>query len=200
MSSASLHIIHPNLATSTRMRRWLHLVAGFLLLLFTFQLFRETGSVNFNFYFVLFVVALCFVAASFHTQKIFSHPVVNITIRFLCSLTFVAIGWHSYKTGNQLFALLFLISGFAYLMLGLTERYILSDNQVLAGSDGLQVPGTLRSVLFPWIRIRDVIHRDGWLTILFTNNRYLQFELDSNNSTESIAEFLGFCHKKVMKP
>jgi len=123
---------------------------------------------------------------------------LNTGIRFLCALTFVAIGWHFYKSGNQLFALLFLISAFAYLMLGLTERYILSDNIVLADGEGLQVPGTLKSVLFPWSKIRDVVKRDNWLTILFTNNRYLQFELEQN-SDEAIAEFLGFCHKKTKK-
>lgn len=199
MGSPALHIIHPNLATSNRMRRWLHLVAGFLLLLFTFQLYRETRELNFSFYFIFFVIALCFVAASFHTQRIFTHPLANMAIRILCSLVFMLIGWHYYRLDNPLFALLFVISGLSYLMLGLTEKYILSENFIQADTNGIQIPGTLRSINFPWSRVRDVIHKDGWITILFLNNRYLQFELEGENPDASIAEFLGFCRKQLGK-
>ena len=195
MDFTSLHIIHPNLATSNRMRRWLHLVAGFLLLLYNFQLYRETQAFTGMLYFILFVVAICFVTASFHTNKLFSNPTVNLAIRFLCTLTFFLIGWYFYKSGNSTFALLFVVSGISYGMLGLTENYILSENQLKVNKEGLQVPGILKYMLFPWSRVRDVIHKDGLITVLFLNNRYLQFQLTGEDSDVAIAEFLGVCRK-----
>jgi len=195
MDFTSLHIVHPNLATSNRMRRWLHLVAGFLLLLYSFQLYRETQTLSGSLYFILLVVAICFVAASFHANKLFANPTVNMAIRFLCTVTFFLIGSYFYKSGNNLFTLLFVVSGISYGMLGLTQNYILSESLLKVNKEGLQVPGTLKYMLFPWVRIRDVIHKDGWITVLFANNRYLQFQLTGEDSDAAIAEFLGVCRR-----
>jgi uncharacterized protein YqgC (DUF456 family) len=176
MAAASIPVIHPNLATATRMRPWMYFIAACLLMIFAITYYKTTGKYSTVVFIIFTLVFLLIVAATKIRHAFFSNPATGLVLRFATAAVFSIIGFFFLMHDSGLFSILFFLCAVTYCYLGLAEKNIFSPQSVTATAACLLIPATLKARAFSWEKIEGIVQKDGCITIFLPKNRFLQID------------------------
>jgi uncharacterized protein YqgC (DUF456 family) len=197
MAAASIPVIHPNLATATRMRPWMYFIAACLLLLFAMTYYKTTGQYSTVVFIIFGIVFLLILIATRIRHQFFSNPVTGLALRFATAAVFAIIGIFFLINSSGFFALLFFLSAAAYSYLGLAEKNIFSPQFITATDEYLMIPATLKARAFSWEKIEGVVQKDGCITIFFPKNRFLQIDTLPSVTVQEAMEWMAKVKAKL---
>jgi hypothetical protein len=107
---------------------------------------------------------------------------------FRIALLLAAGGWYIQPKG--------MIIAIIYLLAALLEKQVKFPMEVAFDDDGV-VFNTFPKKFYRWNAFKNVVLKDGLLTIDFQNNKFIQRELDSFPSSEIEIEFNSFCRTRL---
>ncbi len=122
---------------------------------------------------------------------VYLHQKKGKPVYFRIALFLAACCWYI-QPGGKILSLI-------YLMAALFEKQVKFPEEV--AFDGEEVVfNTFPRKHYAWTNFRNVVLKDGLLTIDFMNNKLIQKELESFSSIKEEAEFNTFCQKMLVNP
>ncbi len=104
------------------------------------------------------------------------------------ALMFAAYGWYIQPKG--------LLIALVYLVAALLEKQVKFPDEVAFDNEEI-VFNSFPKKFYPWNTFRNIVLKDGLLTIDFMNNKLIQKELESVTTKKEEEEFNEFCRARL---
>ena len=104
------------------------------------------------------------------------------------ALMLAAYGWYIQPKG--------LLIALVYLVAALLEKQVKFPDEVAFDNEEI-VFNSFPKKFYPWNTFRNIVLKDGLLTIDFMNNKLIQKELESTTTKKEEEEFNEFCRARL---
>lgn len=155
----------------------LHIIAGFFLFMNGVTYLRQMNFEKIGLVLPFFLVATSSLLYGFFRKRFDPGAQLNHWIRLLQFLAFTTlfIVFLGFSQTPQIIGLL--LWAIITLFLMFTERKVFHDAYLQVKTDGIHVPGYLRTNVIPWGLIESFIVRTDYVTILRRDQKYVQLEV-----------------------
>lgn len=175
----------------------MHIVIGF------FMIFNASNYYRFNNYKGLFPVALILLVASvslfygFFRRKMDLSARYNQWLRLVQVISFIVLGFLMLGSGRPSDYIGVFVFALLCLVLMFSERKIFNPSIIYLKDEGVKIPGYYMDHLLKWEEVSEVIVREDFITIFYTNQKYLQFQVLQDLSILEVTKMNAFCKEKT---
>jgi len=176
-----------------------HILAGLFLVANASLVFKYLNYSNFWTLLPVFVVAVVSIYYGVVRKRIDTDFKYNRLLRWLQFSVFLVFAIILLRSGNASRSLsLFLWAGICLALL-FAERFISSQPAIKISNEGISAPGSFSIKKIYWNMLESVIVRKDYITLNYTNNQYLQFEISGLLTGTEIERINMFCSEKLGK-
>ncbi len=193
MNALAISIVHPAYENLKRIGRFLHLIAGLLIILNATQELRQP-HMNQLYFWCQLIIGLDIIVLVFTSHNLARElPKVNMVFRFIECIIFLGAAGVLLLQNNWIMgAVLVLISG-AYGYLTYCEHKVNLAEMVAFHHIGITISGIPNSSFFLWSNINNIEAHYDSITIETSQSGILRFELRRNLQFEELDQIHEFC-------
>lgn len=193
MNTLSLPVIHPSFQNLKRNGRWLHLIAGGLIVIHALSHYRQPNPSPI-YLFCLLLIALDIFILVFAVRNLLTDlPRVNLFFRIVEGLFFLIISTEMFLHGQWLFGathlVLFMTCGYLFYC----EKKLTKEEFVGIYYSGISIPSLPESRFFIWTQINSIDANYNSITIETSTNGTFHFTLHKNLQYEELDQINEFC-------
>jgi hypothetical protein len=199
MNSLAITIIHPAFENIKRLGRFLHFIAGIIILS------NAVGEalqphLNHLYFWCQLIIGLDIIILVFTSRNLVQEfPRINMVFRFLESLVFAGASVLSFTGHNIIMSGLLLLVAIAYGYLCYCEHKTAATEVVAFHHTGIAISGIPKSEFFLWTNINNVEARYDSIVIETSNNKTYQFNLRENLQFAELDQIHEFCRHYLGK-
>ncbi|HEX4958061.1 MAG TPA: hypothetical protein VFV46_07780 [Lacibacter sp.] len=196
MASYSIPIFFEPFERQKKAARFIHLLAGFLMLANAWGDFNQPTP-NFIFTVVQIAGALLIIAFALAGKKIsVNNKSTHRLFRFMEAILFMYAAWYFFMVMNlQLMGYLQIVAAIGLLLLFISEKNIFSPTAVTIDDKGISTPGNTKNRFIPWSSIDNMLIKNDFISINTKQNHFIQYETGSILSELQMDEMNEFCRK-----
>ena len=193
MNAIAIPIIHPTFENLKKKGRFLHFVAGLLILLNAVHELQVPRTNQLYFWCQLFIGADILIMVFTSRNLVQDLPAINTIFRLIeCILFSVAAGILLFESNYVMGVVLLGISA-AYGYLLYCERRVISAEMVSFHHTGIGIAGIPNSLFFKWSQINQVNARYDSIVIETAEGRTFQYHFRKNLQFEELDQIHEFC-------
>jgi hypothetical protein len=199
MNSLAITIIHPAFENIKRVGRFLHFIAGIIILS---NAVAEALQPHLNhlYFWCQLIIGLDIIILVFTSRNLVHElPRINMIFRFLESLVFAGASFLSFTNNNSIMGVLLLLVAIVYGYLCFCERKTIKQEVVAFHHTGIAISGIPKSDFFLWSHINNVEARYDSIVIETSFNKTYQFNLRENLRFEELDQIHEFCRHYLGK-
>jgi hypothetical protein len=169
-------------------------MAALFMLLYALQYLNEEAS--WLYIMMLFPPPITIIALVIFKRALFEE-LANLRMFRILEMGFLVMGsMHFLQQNNSMLALLFLLVAFLIGLIFYMESRLFSAQYIVFHKSHIEVPTLWRTRHIAWHTVNQVVIRRPYLTILFPNERYMQWPIaDTNNEAGFDEQFVTFCEE-----
>ncbi len=193
MNALAISIIHPAYENIKRMGRFLHLIAGLLILINAITQLQQTGF-NRIYFWCQLLISVDIIIVVFTTRNLAQElPKMNTVFRFIECIIFLAAAFILFSASKWIMgsALLLVCGAYGYLLY--CEQKLTKAEMVKFNHIGITISGLPQSEFFLWSRINNIDIRYDSISIHTSENKKLAFSLRQNLQFEELDQIHEFC-------
>ena len=193
MNALAITIVHPAYENLKRMGRFLHFIAGILILLnATHQL--QQPKINHLYFWCQLIIGIDILIVVFTNRNLAQElPKVNAVFRFIECIIFLGAAAILLTETNWIAGTILILIGTAYAYLYYCEQKTSAGEQVKFNHIGITISGLPQSEFFLWSRINEIDICYDSITILTSGNKKLHYILRQNLQFEELDQIHEFC-------
>jgi hypothetical protein len=193
MNGLAISIVHPAYENLKKMGRFLHFIAGLLILLNAIHQLQQP-VLNHLYFWCQLIIGLDILVVVFTNRNLVQElPKMNMVFRFIECIIFLGAAGILLSEDNWLMgAVLVLISG-AYGYLLYCEKQISTLEMVKFNHIGITISNLPQSEFFLWSRINNIDIRYDSVSILTSDNKQYYFPLRQNLQFDELDQIHEFC-------
>jgi len=199
MNALSLPIVHPAFEKLKRSGKWLHFIAGLLILTHALTHVHQQESNSLYFWCQLILSLDIFILVIAGKNILIQLPKVNLFFRLVEILFFLGIGIVMLWADKWVTGFIHLGLSIAYCFLFYCERTLNSGELLSFHHTGVSIPGIPESRFLLWSNINDIEPRYDSIHIETSTNKNLNFDLRKNLSFEQLEQIHEFCRHYLGK-
>lgn len=187
-------IVRNDLRLRYMQSRALHVMAALFMLLYALQ--YRNGEASWLYLMMLFPPPITIIALVLFKRRLFEE-LANLRMFRILELGFLVMGsMHFLQKNNEMLALLFLLVASLIGLIFYMETRLFSAQYIVFHKSHIEVPTLWRTRHIAWHTINKVVIRRPYLTILFPNERYMQWAIaDAENEPSFDEQFVTFCEE-----
>ena len=193
MNALAITIVHPAYESLKRMGRFLHFIAGILILVNAVHQVQQPKLNHLYFWCQLFIGVDILIVVFTNRNLVQELPRMNTVFRFIDCIIFLAAAAILLSETNWIMGTVLLIVSAAYAYLLFCEQKISTVEMVKFNHIGITISGIPQSEFFLWSRINDIDIRYDSITIQTSENKKLYFPLRQNLQFEELDQIHEFC-------
>lgn len=177
----------------------LHIVAGFFLIANGGTYMRQMNFDNILYAIPFYLVAAVSLFYGFFRYRFDPFAQYNHWIRLVQFLSFSALTliFLSFSKAPQIIGLS--LWAIVTLFLMFTERKVFHDAQLQVKTEGIHIPGYLKTHVVPWGIIENLVVRNDYVTILRRDQKYVQLEILNDVSKQEIEDINQFSKQQIQQ-
>ncbi len=200
MNSLAISIIHPAFENIKRLGRFLHLIAGLIILSNAIAEGLQP-HLNHLYFWCQLIIGLDIIIMVFTNRNLAQEfPLINSIFRLLESLVFVGAAVLSFSQGNEIMGVLSIVISIAYGYLFYCERKTRTVEIVAFHHTGITISGIPSTKFFIWSHINAVEARYDSIVIRTASNKIFQFNLRKNLQFDELDQIHEFCRHYLGTP
>jgi hypothetical protein len=193
MNALAITIVHPAYENLKRMGRFLHLVAGILILINAIHQLQQP-KLNHLYFWCQLIIGFDILIVVFTNRNLVQElPRMNAIFRFIECVIFLGAAAILLTESSWIMASVLILTSAAYAYLLVCEQKISTAEQVKFNHIGITISGIPQSEFFLWSRINDIDIRYDSISILTSENKKLHFPLRQNLQFEELDQIHEFC-------
>jgi hypothetical protein len=193
VNSLSLSVVHPSFERLKRSGKWLHLVAGLLILTHALSHAHRTESSPVYFWCQLIISLDILILVLAGRDALSQLPLVNLFFRVVEIVFFLGIGVLMLLGGKTGIAVVHLGLSAAYGYLFYCERNLRSEELLSFHHIGVTIPGIPENRFFSWADINSVEAHYDSIHIRTSGKADLRFDLRRNLEFGELDQIHEFC-------
>ncbi len=199
MNALAITIVHPAYENLKRMGRFLHFIAG-LLILFNAIHQLQQPKLNHLYFWCQLIIGIDILVVVFTNRNLVQElPRMNTIFRFIECLIFLGAAAILLTETNWIMGAVLILVGAAYAYLLFCEQKISTVEMVKFNHIGITISGIPQSEFFLWSRINDIDIRYDSISILTSENKKLHFPLRQNLQFGELDQIHEFCRHYLGK-
>ncbi len=192
MNALAIPIVHPAFENLKRIGRFLHFIAGLLIILNAIHELQQPKINHLYFWCQLIIGADIMIMVFTSRNLAMELPKINMVFRFIECVIFLGAAFLLLENNWIMSAVLVMISG-AYGYLAYCEQKITRAEMVAFHHIGITISGIPSSRFFLWSNINDIdVHYDN-ITITTSDGKQLRFDFRQNLQFEELDQIHEFC-------
>jgi hypothetical protein len=193
MNSLAISIVHPAFENIKRLGRFLHLIAGLIILSNAIAEGLQP-HLNHLYFWCQLIIGLDIIIMVFTNRNLVQElPLINSIFRLLESLVFLGAAVLSFSQGNGVMGILSIAISIAYGYLFYCERKTTAVEIVAFHHTGITISGIPSTKFFIWSHINAVEARYDSIIITTSHNKVFQFDLRKNLQFDELDQIHEFC-------
>jgi hypothetical protein len=193
MNALAIPIVHPAYENLKRLGRFLHFVAGILIVLNATTELRQP-QMNQLYFWCQLIIGLDILVMVFTSRNLVQElPKVNMVFRFIECIIFLGAAGILLLQSNWIMGAVLVLIGGAYGYLLYCERKVMATEIVAFHHIGITISGIPNSSFFLWSNINHVDARYDCISIETSNSGILRFDLRRNLQFEELDQIHEFC-------
>jgi hypothetical protein len=193
MNALAINIVHPAYENLKRTGRFLHLVAGLLIILNAIHELQLPKINHLYFWCQLFIGADILVM-SFTARNLAQElPRINTIFRFIECTIFLGAAVILLFENNIVMGMVLILISISYAYLLFCERKVYTTELVTFHHTGIAISGIPRSKFFIWTSVNKVEARYDSIVIETAQNKIYHFNLRQNLQFEELDQIHEFC-------
>ncbi len=193
MNALAITIVHPAFENLKKMGRFLHFIAGLLILINAAHQLQQP-KLNHLYFWCQLLIGLDILIVVFTNRNLVQElPKMNMVFRFIESIIFLGAAAILLSESNWIMGLVLVAVSGAYAWLLYCEQKMNTVEMVKFNHIGITISGLPQSEFFLWSRINQVDIRYDEVTIITSENKKLQFSLRQNLQFEELDQIHEFC-------
>jgi hypothetical protein len=193
MNALAITIVHPAYENLKRLGRFLHFIAGLIILMNAIHELQQPRPNHVYFWCQLFIGADILIMAFTSRNLAEELPRVNMIFRFIECIIFLGAATILLTEASWVMGFVLVLIGIAYAYLMFCERKVTTAEMVTFHHIGITISGIPNSQFFVWSRINKVeAHYDN-IIIETSGNKTYHFNLRQNLQFEELDQIHEFC-------
>jgi hypothetical protein len=193
MNALAITIVHPAYENLKRMGRFLHLVAGILILINAIHQLQQP-KLNHLYFWCQLIIGIDILIVVFTNRNLVQElPRMNAIFRFIECVIFLGAAAILLTETNWIMGTVLILTGGAYAYLLYCEQKISTAEMVKFNHIGITISGIPQSEFFLWTRINNIDIRYDSISILTSDNKKIDFLLRQNLQFEELDQIHEFC-------
>lgn len=188
-NSLYLPLVTPGKEKRARQTAAMHAMAALFLLLYGLQ-YVATIQEDWMYILALMPVSLYLLFISFFRKRYFADIHVNRSFRILEAGFILMGGLHFIQEKNMPGGILYLVMAVVVLFLFYIEMRTLQDQFAIFSEKEIVIETPLRNVHIPWTQLQNVVLNHNYLTLVYKNEQFGQYEIVQDHHDE-IIRFIG---------
>ncbi|MEO5684573.1 MAG: hypothetical protein ABIQ88_18170 [Chitinophagaceae bacterium] len=193
MNALAISIVHPAYENIKRMGRFLHFIAGLLILLNAIHQLQQPVLNHLYFWCQLFIGLDILIVVFTNRNLVQELPRMNSIFRFIECVIFLGAAAILLSETNWIMGSVLVLISAAYAYLLFCEQKISTVEQVKFNHIGITISGIPQSEFFLWARINDIAIRYDSITIETSDSKKIHFPLRQNLQFEELDQIHEFC-------
>lgn len=193
MNALAISIIHPAYENLKRMGRFLHFIAGLLILVNAIHQLQQPKMVHLYFWCQLIVGIDILIVAFANRNLVQELPRINTIFRFIECLIFLGAAAILLTESNWVMGFVLVLVSSAYGYLLFCEQKIATVEMVKFNHIGITISGIPQCEFFLWSRINHIAIRYDSITIETSASKKIYFPLRQNLQFEELDQIHEFC-------
>jgi uncharacterized membrane protein YobD (UPF0266 family) len=193
MNALAICIVHPAYENLKRMGRFLHFIAGLLILLNAIHQLQQPQLNHLYFWCQLFIGIDILIVVFTNRNLVQELPRMNTVFRFIECVIFLGAAAILLSETNWIMSSVLILISAAYAYLLFCEQKISRPEMVKFNHIGITISGIPKSDFFLWSRINNINIRYDSITIDTSENKKLHFPLRQNLQFEELDQIHEFC-------
>jgi hypothetical protein len=193
MNSLALPVVHPAFQKLKRAGRFLHLIAGGLILIHALSHFNQPHSSPVYLACLLFMAVDIFILVMAGKNIAAEMPLVNLFFRLVEIIFFLGIGINSCIHGEWIVGAGHALLSGAYGYLFWCEKRMSTDEYVALHHSGITLPALPKSRFLIWSNINHIEAQYDSITIAASGDKSFHFNLRQNLQFEELDQIHEFC-------
>jgi len=193
MNALAISIIHPAFENLKRMGRFLHFIAGLLVLFNALHQLQQPQLNHLYFWCQLFIGIDILIVVFTNRNLAQELPSMNTVFRFIECIIFLGAAAILLSESNWIMGIVLVLVSGAYAWLLYCERKMMTAEMVKFNHIGITISGLPQSEFFLWSRINHIDVRYDQIIIDTSENRKYQFSLRQNLQFEELDQIHEFC-------
>jgi hypothetical protein len=176
-----------------------HILAGLFLAANASLAYKYLNYNSFWLLIPVYILAVFSLLYGFFRKRIDAAYKYNRLFRLLQFLTFFALAVFELGSETAIRSIsLFLWAGICLALL-FAERLIFGQPAVRISNEGIIAPGSISNKRIDWNELESVVVRQDYITLNYSNNQYLQFEIQKVLTGTEIERINLFCSQQLGK-
>lgn len=193
MNALAIPIVHPAYENLKRIGRFLHFIAGLLILLNAIQELKQP-HVNQLYFWCQLIIGLDILIMVFTSRNLVQElPKVNMVFRFIECIIFLGAAGILLLQGNWIMGIVLVLISAAYGYLMYCEGKVTRVEIVAFHHIGITISGIPSSSFFLWSNVNNVEAHYDSITIETSHAGVLRYELRRNLQFEELDQIHEFC-------
>jgi hypothetical protein len=193
MKALAISIVHPAYENIKRMGRFLHFIAGLLILLNAIHQLQQPKLNHLYFWCQLFIGIDILIVVFTNRNLVQELPRMNTVFRFIECIIFLGAAAILLSETNWIMGGVLILISAAYAYLLFCEQKISTVELVKFNHIGITISGIPQSEFFLWSRINNIAIRYDSITIDTSDNKKFHFSLRQNLQFEELDQIHEFC-------
>jgi hypothetical protein len=193
MNALAISIVHPAYENLKRMGRFLHFIAGMLILANAIHQLQQP-KFNYLYFWCQLIIGIDILIVVFTNRNLVQElPRMNAVFRFIECIIFLGAAALLLTEANWIMGAVLILVGSAYAYLLFCEQKMSAAEMVKFNHIGITISGIPQSEFFLWSRINDIDIRYDSITIQTSEPKKLHFPLRQNLQFEELDQIHEFC-------
>jgi len=175
----------------------LHLLAGLFLLIKGADYWRYNDFSSWLSVSPFFLIGLISILYGLLHKKLDARHKAQPYIRGLQILCFSVLAFQFITSSHELDGLFSMLWAFICFYFFLMEKRMYDSVKLRIEDGGISLPGMFGRRQLDWVQLENLVVRADFVTIFFTEDRYLQYAVLDNVSEETLVEIGRFIEEKL---
>jgi hypothetical protein len=193
MEGLALPIVHPAFERTRQTGRWLHLIAGLLILGHALSHLRQPELGPVYFWCQLIIASDIFILVASGRNMLVQLPAVNLIFRIIEILFFLGISLMMASMQQWLISLVHGLLFFAYVFLLYCERQLRTEARLTILHSGVAIPGIPANTFLLWTEINHIESHYDSIRIETSLRKEFGFDFRHNLSFGQLQQIQEFC-------
>ena len=193
MNGLAISIVHPAYESLKRMGRFLHFIAGLLILVNAIHQLQQPVLNHLYFWCQLFIGIDILIVVFTNRNLVQELPKMNAIFRFIECVIFLGAAAILLSESNWIMGSVLILVSAAYAYLLYCEQKVGAEEMVKFNHIGITISGIPQSEFFLWSRINDIDIRYDSISISTSDSKTIRFSLRQNLQFEELDQIHEFC-------
>ena len=197
MNSLAIGIVHPAFEQLKRLGRFLHLVAGLLIMIHAFNQLKQP-STNYLYFWCLLLVSIDIIILAWVSRNLVQEmPRVNLIFRFIECVMFIGVAVLLLFSAQWIMGFTIAVVGIAYVYLFYCEKKVKEEETIIFLHTGVYISGIPDCKFLLWTHIDHIQANYDEITVQTAFNKTFVFPLRKNLQFEELEQIHDFCRHYI---